>query len=317
MASQTGRSLVTAQQLGTASDPVAEAHAVTRWEERPVLVEFPASVAVTELIGTFADVESGDTRLTGVISVVDAAHLMIDLHCDAYTSEPTSAGVGDYVARAVIAASQLEYASAVVLVNWTAVPARELSTIAALVSHLSPQAAVRVDWDRRRPIRTDSAYSLAQERPGWVGLLNGDFRPRLADSRVAAFRYECVRPLHPGRLEDLLHNRIDVGEFGTVVRSAGFCRFATRPRVVAKWDHVGTMISFEPAGTDESLDEQAELLAVGQDLAFIGLDLRCEALASALDGAALSDAELVAGSRVWRTYPDPFPRWPTVSGRTD
>ena len=124
-----------------------------------------------------------------------------------------------------------------------------------------------------------------------------------------------MRPLHPGRLHALLDERIEPGEFGQVIRSAGFCRFATRSGVTARWDHVGRMISFEPAARDAELD--GELLAVGQELAFIGVDLDVGALTAALDATALTDDELTAGAGVWASYPDPFPAWDRAPHRAE
>ena len=47
--------------------------------------------------------------------------------------------------------------------------------------------------------------------------------------------------------------------------------------------------------------------AIGQELAFIGLDLDANALHDVLDSAALTDDELTAGPAPWARYPDPFP----------
>ena len=139
----------------------------------------------------------------------------------------------------------------------------------------------------------------------------------MTDRRVAAFRYESVRPLHPGRLQVLLDERIEPGEFGLVVRSSGFCRFATRPYRLARWDHVGRMISFSPMPAHDVADPDDEVLALFQGLAIIGIDLDVARLVEALDSVALSDDELIAGPQVWSSFLDPFPAWPTVVDRTE
>ncbi|GAA5596001.1 G3E family GTPase [Kocuria rhizophila] len=129
---------------------------------------------------------------------------------------------------------------------------------------------------------------------------------------MSSLRYENVRPLHPQRLGDLLDHRIETGEFGTVLRSAGFCRLATRSHVIAQWNHVGRMICLSPLARDEDMGERDELLALGQDLGIIGLDLDVPALRRAFDDAALTDDELAAGPAAWSQFHDPFPARPTA-----
>ena len=53
----------------------------------------------------------------------------------------------------------------------------------------------------------------------------------------------------------------------------------------------------------------AELLALGQDLAFIGSGLDGTGLSEALDRAVLTDAELLEGPMAWLEYHDEFPEW--------
>ncbi|GAB3600523.1 GTP-binding protein [Microbacterium tumbae] len=318
----TERAFISSRLLAHTPDPFDEAISLATWSDRGAgaVIEFSSSVGMTELIGALAAPDA-PTRLTGVVCVADAAHLLHDLDGDGYAHRPARPGLhppqGVHIAHALLAVNQLEYASVISLVNWSALTTKDLSTVMALVSHLSPHARVRL---HREPVdrwEPAAAYAIGQERPGWIALLNGDHEPHLTDPRVSAFRYENVRPLHPGRLMRLLDERIEPGEFGTVIRSAGFCRFATRSQIVAQWDHVGRMISFAPVGRDDDLADDADLLAVGQDLAFIGLDLDAPALASALDEVALSDEELTADARAWARFPDPFPAWRAAAGRAE
>ncbi|MDO9589837.1 MAG: GTP-binding protein [Microcella sp.] len=140
-------------------------------------------------------------------------------------------------------------------------------------------------------------------------MLNGNFDPHMTDPRVSAMRYEQARPFHPQRLHEVLDERIDSGHCGTIIRSSGFCRLATRPGVTAHWDHVGSMIAFSPLARDGEQHPDDEPLALGQDLIVIGLDVDAVALRAALDSAALTDDELLAGPEVWAQFSDPFPAW--------
>lgn len=332
LAAETSRMLIPAQRLNVSPDPVDEAVSLAPWTDRTegAVAEFPQRTLTTELIGALVDPESG-IRLSGVVCVADAGHLLEDLRCESYAFQPAlpwQRGISDrYTAHAMLAVTQIEYASTIVLVNWEALSTPELSTVMALVSHLGPHARLRLErgGDEGWASLGGTPYTAAQERPGWVGILNGDHDPHMTDPRVSSFRYENVRPLHPGRFEQLLNDRVEAGEFGALIRSAGFCRLATRPRLTGRWDHVGRMVSLEPIAGDDALDEalgealgeENELLAFGQDLALTGLDLDRQALTAALDEAVLDDDELAAGPAAWRGFPDPFPAWSTIADRAE
>lgn len=314
MAAVTGRALVPATRLAVSPDPVDEAATIAPWITAPAgaVIELPHSASVIDAIGALTDRPEW-SQLSAVVCVVDALHLMDELQRDSYAERRTLTWdrpeVVDHVAHALLTVTQLEYASMIVLVNWAALSTAELSALMALVNHLSPRAALRLHRGGVEASTPGIAYTATQDRPGWVGLLNDEFAPHITDPDVAAFRYENVRPLHPGRLARMLDDQLEPGAFGTVIRSAGFCRLATRAHTVAQWEHVGSMISFEPLGRDDGLGDDDELLAIGQDIAFIGIDLDPVALTTALDQACLSDEELAAGPARWTGFVDPFPRW--------
>lgn len=338
LAAASGRVLFPARRLGMAPDPVDEAVGLVPWTDRAAgaVCEFPTMTMPTRLIGALAD-EGSRISLTGIVCVADAAHLLDDLQRDHYLARTRLGPLGastEYLAHAVLTMMHLEYASMIVLVNWEPLPTPELSTVLALVSHLSPRARLRLDHGALELPERGEPYEVGQERPGWVAILNREHEPHMTDTRVAAFRYEQLRPFHPLRLHRLLDDRIEQGEFGTVIRSAGMCRLATRPDIIAEWEHVGHMFSLDPLalgapeatehldGTDcphdaDDPDGEHEILALGQDLAFIGLDLDTAALTEALDAAALTDDELSAGPAEWQRYPDPFPAWIGIPEHSD
>lgn len=326
LASRTRRMLITASMLGAdarsdadaGTEPAVAAASLAPWADQPAgsVIEFPSTAQVTDAIGELSD-PSRSIRLIELICVVDAAHLIDDLAVDDFlVSARDALGAPiDYVARSSITVTQIEYASRLVIVGWEAVPTPELSTIMALLSALAPHARLRLDQGGVDPVGLGASYQATQDRAGWMGILNSNADPHMTDPRVHAFHYEQLRPFHPARLAEVLMRRLDTGEFGRVIRSAGFCRLASRPGTTLQWDHVGRTLAFHlfpPEFTRK--DPDAEPLAIGQDLAFIGIDLDLPALGRALDLAALTDAELTEGPQHWRTYPDPFPAQETAEG---
>lgn len=294
--------LVPASELGRFADPVHWARARTRESAHRVVLEFDEDIDPTEVLAAFGG--DGETpALADLVCVVDAIHLGADLASEDYIRGRLPGTTSFLTARALVTAMQIEHAATIVLVGWEALTTPELSQMMAFLSHLNPRARLRLDGatDRRDEIRAPRAGG-----PGWVDILNEDFDPHMTDPCVSALRYEQVRPLHPDRLHALLHE-IEGGCFGTVLRSAGFCRLATRPDRVARWEHVGSMFSLQPMPTDAP--GPGELVSVGQDLAVIGFHLDAAELTAALDDAALDDVELTAGPALWRSFPDPFPAW--------
>lgn len=274
-------------------------------DEGPRVIDVPLVVPPSQAAAMLEE-ENGD----GLLCIADARHLIDDLRDDA----PLIADAEDLVplgqpgARALHAAQALEYATMTVLVNWEHLPTAELSLLLALASHLGPRARLRLSRGPADDIAgLRRAAAPAHSRPGWVTALNGEHRPTMTDARVRTVRYEQIRPFHPGRLRTALDERLESGACGVLLRSVGFCRLATRPRVVGQWEHVGSCMWLHPLAADEG-----DALSLGQDLAFTGLDIDALALYDALDAAALTDDELAAGPDAWARMPDPLPRWVDV-----
>ncbi len=303
-------------------DPVPDAIERSRDARsgRGVVVDFPVGTRVTHVIGGFADPHGG-TRLMSVLCVVDAAHLLNDLqredHLTLLDSDDSGHPAPHVVARALLTVTQLEFASSVVFVNWQPVRTADLSVIMALVSHLNPRARLRLERSGREPLPLLFAHAVDYDGAGWMRMLNDAFDPHMTDPRVSALRWHNPRPLHPARLANVLDSTVEPGALGRVVRSSGFCRFATRPGITAHWEHVGSTISFTPVAHDLHALPDDEPLALGQDLVLIGLDLQHDALRVALDTAVLTDDELLAGRDAWSAYPDPFPVWALSAAHTE
>lgn len=163
------------------------------------VVELPDEALATDVIGAFTEQHDGPP-LIGMVCVVDAVHLLDDLHRDDYVAlrDADSGVAAPLTARTLLTVMQIEYASTIVFVGWEALPTDELAMIMALVHHLSPFARLRLSRRAIEPVDARHIYTPAQSRPGWMSVLNGDFAAHMTDARVSAFRYEQVRPLHPG-----------------------------------------------------------------------------------------------------------------------
>ncbi|MEV8272508.1 GTP-binding protein [Microbacterium sp. NPDC077184] len=243
-----------------------------------------------------------------VVCVVDARHMFDDLRDLAPLCEGALPGDprGDIGARARRAVHALECAHVIILVEWQRSSTTELSMMMALASHLNPGARIRLSRGALADLRAsgvDEPVGPWRDRAGWALALNGEHDPYMTDPRVRTLRYEQLRPFHPTRLVHALDD-LESGRHGVLLRSAGLCRLATRPGVLARWEQVGSAMWIDP------LDQDEGWVTTGQELALIGVDLHGPRIFSALDDAALSDDELAAGPRAWAGYDDPLPVWP-------
>jgi G3E family GTPase len=290
-----------------------------------ILIELPSTAHPADVIGLLTSpgaVVEGPLRLSSVMTVVDVGHLAIDIANDDYVALPGEAADGStlWVANALLTVLQLECATELVVVNWSGSDSAELRVQLALLNHLNPIARLRL-WRSGLRQATPRGQSIGSElrSAGWIRLLNGEHTPYVTDPRVSAFRYEQFRPFHPGRLSAVLEHDFESGRLGWLVRSAGFCRLASRPGRTAHWTQVGGMITFDPLdlfGADAPTNslahsaDTAEFLAIGQDIAFIGIDLDHRAITAALDSCVLDDAEFAGEVSAWLGFADPFPGWP-------
>ncbi|MFC7431051.1 MULTISPECIES: GTP-binding protein [unclassified Agrococcus] len=287
LAAATGTPLVQAAAIQHAAvDGIAEALDAAAG----VVVEVPASVQPMHVVGMLADAE-----LPGAIEcVVDARTLLRLLGLAGLP--PCGCG------RAQRLVEQLEQATVATIVGWHPLDTPTLSTLMALVAHVAPRARLRLDRGVVDPPVGRRIHAV-HDHPGWTCVLNGDHDPHMTDRRVSAMRFEHVRPLHPARLVQAL-DALGSGRHGAVVRSAGFVALATRPGRVGWWDQAAG--SFALHALDADPDDP---VAVGQDLAIIGVDLDRSGIAAALAAAALDDDELAAGPAAWARYADPLPAW--------
>lgn len=255
------------------------------------VLEYGVDADCAEIIGALSAL---DTRavLTDLVCVLDLACLRSDL---------------DSEARAGVLVAQIEFASTLALLAPDPADSSGIEAAIGLIAHLAPEAErfVLRDGAVHEPV----CWQFGHRPPaaGWTAILNSEFRPPARSGGVRACRFEQARPFHPQRLQAVLSAALGEGCWGRIVRSVGFAKLASRPYATAHWDQTGTLLTFSPLTADPL--PGAELLAIGQDLAFIGFDLDEAGLCEALDSAVLTDAELLAGPMSWLEYHDEFPAW--------
>lgn len=281
-----------------------------------IVLEYPVETPVAEVVGSL-NAAVADTNLIDLVCVLDVGHMLADIGSQEYVSltamNDESEG-GIVAAKAELLVSQIEFASTIAIVNAGALQTEELEQALSLVGHLAPNA------DQRLIAESDDVHGEVRQpfadRPpdaGWVSILNREFRPTFHSREVMACRYEQLRPFHPGRLHQALSSCLFQGHCGRILRSAGFAHLATRPHVTGQWDQVGGFFTLSPLALDHRLGADDEILAFGQDLAFIGIGIDEPSLQRVLDNAALSDTELAAGPMAWANFPDRFPDWSTAT----
>lgn len=192
--------------------------------------------------------DSPTASIAEVICIIDAATFFDHILDDEYfVVEGTVAPM--HIARALRLVQHIEHASALLVTGWSSLSTRDLSVLLAMLSHMAP--AARIGLQRSGQTTAPTQWSESTHQPGWVHVLNDEHQPHMTDIRVSAVHYEQLRPFHPGRLHVLLESELGRGAFGAVIRSAGFCRLATRPGIVGGWEQVGQMISLEPLARDD------------------------------------------------------------------
>lgn len=240
--------------------------------------------------------------LVTVVSVSDVRHLLFCDHAGA--DDP----IHDYdVAERL--ALQLEFASVIVMTGGDAHPESWRDEAAALIARLNPRALVvpigsvaRLATTRRHGV---DAILLGRSL-GWMLELARTADPPTRQHGVNTVVFRDPRPFHPARLAEVVDHCLEPAEVGTILRSRGLIRLASRPQRVGSWASAGRVLNLDPTSM-LSWDPESPL---GQEIVFFGHELRYDKLLAALSACLLSDDELVAGPMEWANYRDPFPVWP-------
>ncbi|AHH19892.1 putative cobalamin synthesis protein [Nocardia nova SH22a] len=243
-------------------------------------------------------------RLDTMVTVVDASSFLAEIvRGESLEQRNLQAGEGDSRSIADLLVDQVEFADVVIIGKTDLVSANAVGTVEATVRRMNPSARVlRAERGRVElsEVLDTGRYdpSAAARTAGWEEELAGGHTPETEEYGIGSLTYTADRPFHPGRLDAAL------SRLRGLLRSKGFCWFASRSELAAIWSQAGPNLTFEPAAWWSGLDTSP-----GQEIVLIGVKLDRERIREVLDAALLTDAEFAAGPGVWATYPDPFPSW--------
>ena len=263
--------------------------------------------------------------LSDVVAAVDLVALRRALRLDPATGTDAVAGSGAVVGSdAVLDADELdrlvtgvEAASVLAVGGLGALTDRAVRETFAVLRALAPVARIATPsaLRHRRPVARPGLASALAAHAGWMLALDGgrasaahplvvESIARHADGAADRVVVTDPRPFHPARLAEAVA-RLTPDRVGTIVRSRGLVRLATRPGRVGSWSSIGDLLSLDPTAMDGSDPEEP----IGQELCFIGIGLDAAGIEATLGAALLTDDELLAGPAAWAGYDDPLPQW--------
>ncbi|GAA0393072.1 GTP-binding protein [Streptomyces luteireticuli] len=263
----------------------------------------PLPVAATFAFPRDDGAALGDlARLDTMVTVVDAANFLPELAGgDGLAERGLDQYEDDERTVSDLLMDQVEFADVIVVNKLDTVGEADADRLRAALARLNPAARiVPAEHGRVDPsaILGTGLFDLerAQQAPGWVRELNGDHTPETEEYGISSTVFRAGPAFHPERLWTFVTEELDSGAYGQVLRSKGLFRLAGRDRVTGLWSQAGAVARFEPAGVQEH-DGQ------GQELVFIGTELRPEALHRALSAC------LVRPDESGTSWADPFPVW--------
>jgi G3E family GTPase len=262
------------------------------------------AVLVLEAVLTAREPSANVTVLREVVVTVTAT----DVRSHFFSEEmpdPADYETGEALSR------QIEIATAVVISGGDRVSRRELSEVVALIQKLNPLARVQSSAPQftlgaLRRVSPDASPPSGQGM-GWMLELAGRAGPARTLAGISTVVFRDPRPFHPGRLAEVVEHCLGPDTVGTILRSRGLTRLASRPDTVGGWASTGRVLALEAT----SMSSWHPDSPLGQELVFVGLNLRADALCRVLGAALLDGDELIAGPMEWATYTDHFPEWDT------
>jgi G3E family GTPase len=267
-------------------------------------------------------------RVDAMITVVDALNFPSDFERGETLRERRIAlDADDDRSVSDLLAEQVEFANLIVINKTDLVSEQELMRLEAVLHQLNPQAQLvrcthgMVPLEELLDTRAFD-FERASQSSGWQSALIGREAPPKSDFDLGSFVYRARRPFHPGRLWDVLQERIP-----GVIRAKGFFWLASRHNHAGIWSQAGATFRDDLAGRwwaslppeewpEETVaKEEIEKLHEEpygdrrQELAFIGIGLDPVHIEQRLNQCLLDDMEMQLGQLGWEAFADPFSIW--------
>ncbi|HEY0469418.1 MAG TPA: zinc metallochaperone GTPase ZigA [Polyangiaceae bacterium] len=272
------------------------------------------------------------SRLDTMVTVVDALNFLREYgSSEDLRGRGIALGPEDERTLADLLIEQVEFSNVLVISKTDLVLPAELARLRRILHHLNPDA--RIIEALQGNVSLDAVLDTnlfdqvkAANSAGWAKELAGEHTPESAEFGIASFVYRARVPFHPARLQSFF-----ASEWAGVLRSKGFFWVATRMADVGTWSQAGPACRVSRGGfwwaavPKSSWPSEPESLAEiragwvepfgdrRQEIVLIGIGMDEQALRSGFDGCLLTDAELAAGPKAWRNFPDPLPREATSS----
>ncbi|MFC3122614.1 zinc metallochaperone GTPase ZigA [Agaribacter flavus] len=283
---------------------------------------------------TFADEDgvslSDIATLDTMVTVVDALNFLKD-YDEAKSLNEVGESLGEEDERSVadLLVEQVEFADVLLISKIDLISTKELKRLKSILKTLNTEALQISVENGNVPVKDVLAtgkfsFERAQQAPGWLKEMRGEHVPETEEFGISSFTFEARRPFHPQKFYDFLHSKAIAGK---LIRSKGFFWLATRPQLAGSWSQAGGMARYGAAGLfwkavpkEQWPDDPEYLTAIEaqwvepfgdmrQELVFIGQGLDKHDIIQRLNACLLSEEEVLLGSQVWITYPDPFPPW--------
>jgi len=281
----------------------------------------------------FADDEFGGAlddvvRVDAMITVVDALNFPLDFEKgDTLRERRVALDPADDRAVADVLAEQVEFANVLVINKAELVTPQDLRRLEAVLYQLNPKAKLVESTHGVVPMEAllDTYlfdFEKASQASGWQRAIIGKKTPPEREFDLGSFVYRARRPFHPGRLWDVLQERIP-----GLIRAKGFFWLASRHNHAGIWSQAGHVFRDDLAGRwwaslprDEwpqepvARDEIRRLHEEPygdrrQELVFIGAGMDRASIEQRLDHCLLDDVEMRLGQLGWESFADPFSIW--------
>ncbi|KAF2076080.1 hypothetical protein CYY_002594 [Polysphondylium violaceum] len=267
------------------------------------------------------------TRLDTMVTVVDCSTWLKEYN-SGKSLKDKDMGATDTDERTIVdlLIDQVEFANVVILNKIDKASPQDINIMEGLIRHINPDAKILRSEYSKVPLTEILNTKLfnfkkASEHPGWLQEARGAHIPETIEYGISNFTYRARRPMHPGRLDDLIAKGATV--FAKVLRSKGFMWVATTPELIGLWNLAGTALSLTNAGywlaslkKFEYPDKETVKMIkkswqepygdCRQEIVFIGCEMDQSLIEKELNDCLLTDEELKLGKDVWATWEDPI-----------